>query len=237
MTDQEPVEQEQSQSENVSQETSDNQSNDIQNVAEEQPRKKVNGVQQRINELTREKYELARERDHLKQMLEQNGVLNNVGSPPKETEQIDIDRIIDERINQRETARAQSERVHQLNDGWNKKADDFRDRVEDFDEVILNSKIKLPNQALEAIQEMDRGADVAYYLAKHPEEAIKLNGLTPASIIVRLAKIESNLSKTSVQVSRAPDPISPVKARSSVSADPEKMSASEYYRWRNQQRR
>jgi hypothetical protein len=132
----------------------------------------------------------------------------------------------------------------------------------DFGEVLetLNdpeSDIIIPQAAGRAILELDNSAEVTYYLAKNPDEAEKLNGMSAIKAVAEIGRIAEKLAREEAKaaaapekkdekkdpqppnpkpVSQAPAPITPVGGSSTKSAvEPEKMSMSEYNRWRDSQ--
>lgn len=97
-----------------------------------------------------------------------------------------------------------------------------RDRIPDFDEVITSrdkSRTMVPSHIIAAIRESEVGAEIAYHLAKNPDEEKRIYGLSPAKALLALGKIELEYTpkeevpaatKTPV-TTRAPAPISTLK--------------------------
>ena len=119
-----------------------------------------------------------------------------------------------------------------------------RSRYEDFDEVVNAPVFSPRTKALLYIS--PHGAEIGYYLGKHPEEAAALNRLSEASasnplsaaaaarsLVLLEQKMESSAMK---KVSSAPPPISPVTGTATVVKDPEKMTTEEWMAWEKQQR-
>jgi hypothetical protein len=90
---------------------------------------------------------------------------------------------------------------------------------------------------LEAILDSDAPAQVLSYLGNNPDEAAEYEGLTPAQIGRRLAKLEDKLKQEStVKTSKAPAPITPIKGNGvSVSPEFSKMTFSDYEKARAKQ--
>jgi hypothetical protein len=90
----------------------------------------------------------------------------------------------------------------------------------------------------EIIRSSDVGPDLAYYLGKNREEAVRISEMTVAQQGAALARLEVKISNAPPvkKTSSAPAPISPVNPRGSASADYDttdprsvsKMSASEW---------
>ena len=121
------------------------------------------------------------------------------------------------------------------------KADEFAKENPDFDEVVAESDVFTPIM-VQAIQESDVGPEVAYYLAKNPEEASKIARLGIVAMnraIGRIeAKLESKEAKPAVKTTNAPPPIKPVSKSASTTVDPynTQMDADEYAKWRRQRK-
>lgn len=121
------------------------------------------------------------------------------------------------------------------------KADEFAKDNPDFDEVVSESDAFTPIM-VQAIQDSDLGPQVAYYLAKNPDEAEKLKGLGVVAMNRALgrieAKLETNEAKPAVRTTNAPPPIKPVSRSASTTVDPynSEMSADEYAKWRRQRK-
>lgn len=124
----------------------------------------------------------------------------------------------------------------------------------DWREVVGNSPIELQNEALAYIAQSEYGTDIAYFLAKHPEDAARIKALHPIRAIAELGKIETGFEKpaespaiaaaTSKTVERpgAPAPITPISTSGSGSIviDPAKMDFKQlraYERERRKSRR
>lgn len=111
--------------------------------------------------------------------------------------------------------------------------DDARSRYTDFDAVALNPRLPVSPAMQEAILQSDMSADVLYHLGKTPALARQLAGLSPVEVAMSIGRLEGQLSRPRpITQSKAPAPISPVKARGSVSKDPEAMTPDEYRKWR-----
>ena len=108
------------------------------------------------------------------------------------------------------------------------------DRYDDFEQVVLQSPVAVGQLALEAILENPEvGADVAYYLATHKEEADALRALRPLAFAREWAKLEAKFtngtdpppeeteppSASEPPARREPEPINPVRTDSTASVD------------------
>lgn len=108
-----------------------------------------------------------------------------------------------------------------------------REKYTDFDQVALASDAPLTESVVEIIAQSEVGADVAYYLGKNREEASHIARMNPVDQALALGRIEGRLSVPQPkQVSTAPEPTTPVRAKGTAIKDPDKMSAQEYRAWR-----
>ena len=111
----------------------------------------------------------------------------------------------------------------------------------DWKQVVTGSALWLPNEALEFIKHSDYGADIAYFLAKHPEEAEKIKAVHPTRAVAKVRDIEAGFEKPpqtpaeksappapsgSVERAGAPAPITPIVSSGAapVQLDPAKMT-------------
>jgi hypothetical protein len=101
---------------------------------------------------------------------------------------------------------------------WNKRVEAAKElpALADFDDVMLKAA-KLPiSEAMHAsIFDSDRGPELAYHLASHPEEATRIAKLAPLAAARELGKIEASLGaavKTSAKPAAKPLPKPPAQA-------------------------
>jgi hypothetical protein len=151
----------------------------------------------------------------------------------------------DQRLAKREQeqaeARAKAER-DQLVKGWQDAQQRARAEIEDYDDVIKGSDVQLPGHLHQAILESDVGPHLAYYFAKHPDEAKRYASMSPTKSLRELGRLEDRLTedddrppaklspKAEVEKSKAPPPITPVK--DGRTADPGPAKSFEEYRAR-----
>lgn len=215
---------------------------------------------QRIGELTREKYEL-------KARVAELEARYGSGAPspaPERAEQeqgppkLDaynsyeewVEAVADYRAEKRftELQRQSEERAAQETErkaaesrraAYEKAVATIEDRYADYHEVT--AEMPVTRAMAEFILEHDKGPDIAYYLGKNPDEAMRIATLPPVKQGFELAKLEAKLVTPGSQVktaTSAPEPINPVRPRErSAAADPSKMSMAEYANWRKQQMR
>lgn len=211
----------------------------------EEPEGKKKPIQERISELTRDKRELeeAWQSEYEARVIAENR-LKELGTQkpkeepkderpdrtkykPEEAEKYENDLLA---WNRREAIREFQAEQAKLNAEAAQKAAqerlealtrEARKEIEDFDEVIESAdrrKEIIPAHVVAAITESDKGPHLAYYLAKNPDEAKRIFGLTPARALLALGKIELNFTaktetkpevkaETKTPVTKAPAPM------------------------------
>ena len=128
------------------------------------------------------------------------------------------------------TARAETfeERVHQA-----------RSRMQDFDTVVGQSPVEVAAHIRESILDSDRGPELAYHLAKHPQEAQRLSSMHPLQAARELGRLEASFdtpapaepaepAAAARPVPNAPPPTRPAASgRTAPTTDPRRMSVEE----------
>ena len=119
-------------------------------------------------------------------------------------------------------------------------------KYEDFEEIAMDPRVAITTQMVDIMRELDYPEDVAYYLGRHPNEAIKMSRMTPARIGREMTRLEIRIqedlkseppiepeSPQPLKTSKAPPPVKPVKGGvEQVTKDPQKMTPEEYREWR-----
>jgi hypothetical protein len=114
-----------------------------------------------------------------------------------------------------------------------------REKYADFSETLDGSDVVLTSEVLSNVLRFDEnGAEFAYYLAKHPEEAKRIDALPIPKQLMELGKIAAKLEVApppapepakEPALTRAPPPIKPTRASSETPPkDPNSMSMEEY---------
>lgn len=114
---------------------------------------------------------------------------------------------------------SQKQAVDRVSTDWETKVSKAEDKYDDFEEKV--GKLDPRNPVVLSIMEADTGADIAYYLGTHVEEARKIFSLSPASAIREIGKLEAKLSSTPEKPkvpSKAPAPITALTGTSPVSS-------------------
>lgn len=82
-------------------------------------------------------------------------------------------------------------------ESWNMKVTAAHARYPDFDAVTASAaadKLQITPAMQEAILESELGADLAYWLGKHPDECRRIAGLSPASAARELGRVEAGIA-------------------------------------------
>ena len=118
-------------------------------------------------------------------------------------------------------------------------------KIEGFDEALktLREEIDFADQNrritpfFEALLDSDNPAKLIQYLGQNPEEASEFDGLSPAQIGRRLAKLENKLEQDGkAKTSKAPPPIEAIKASDgAATGDLSKLSMDDYIKKREKQ--
>lgn len=125
--------------------------------------------------------------------------------------------------------------------------DTFKKATPDYEEVVGSSDLEVPPVGMQFLIESDVGPQLAYHLAKHPDEVTRLQKLSPSRVLAELGKLETRFEKSAAPamaaaapspVSRAPAPIQPLEAKSTpVTKDPKDMNFQELRAHREAERR
>jgi hypothetical protein len=118
---------------------------------------------------------------------------------------------------------------------FKERADVARKSIKDFDEVTKAATMSPQDpEVIRLILTSEKGPELAYYLSKNPNVVKRLNEMPPISAAREIGKLEAQVSlATPKTVTKAPEPIEPLKGATARSTkDPEKMSYEEYKAWR-----
>ena len=120
-------------------------------------------------------------------------------------------RKAEELIRTREASARQAEML----DAYHDREEEARSKYDDFEQVAYNPNLPITNVMAETIQASDIGPDLAYYLGANPKEADRISRLSPFLQAKEIGRLEAKLvtEPMTKQVSKAPEPISPVKPR------------------------
>lgn len=117
-----------------------------------------------------------------------------------------------------ESERRAAEQRDKLIKSWQTKLQAAKTEMPDFDEMVASSDVKVSDPIRDAIIESDVGPKLLYHFAENPEIAEKLNGMSVASALRELGKIEAKFEKAEketvkpVSRPRAAAPINPIRS-------------------------
>jgi hypothetical protein len=119
---------------------------------------------------------------------------------------------------------------------FKERANDVRKFVKDFDQVTHAASVSPSHpMTIGLILESEKGPQLAYYLAKHPEKVHELNDLPPHRQAAEIGRLEARLSKSEPRkVTNAPPPVPLLKSNTQAEEkekDPDKMSFDDYKAW------
>jgi hypothetical protein len=137
-----------------------------------------------------------------------------------------------ERDQQEANRKAQEEQAKVLK-SWNEKLEKAKPNLPDFDDILGSTQLVVANELRDAIVESDVGPEILYHLASlDGEEAEKFQALPITKALREIGKLEARFekqeaaeetavrSKPVVQKSKAPAPLSPIKATGSAMETP-----------------
>ncbi len=158
------------------------------------------------------------------------------GQQPAPVTQADIERMVNERLQQAEVQRAQQAKVEAFNAVIHRGQADYTPEVFDRACNTLSSMGASENRPfLDALTDLDDAHKVLLYLGTNTDEANRILSLSPTKMVVALARLDVTPkppAAPAMPVSRAPVPIRPIEGSARVEVDPEKMNAEQFMAWR-----
>lgn len=219
---------------------------------EEKGRPKGN-FQKRIDKLTAEKYRLSDELGALRAKLEAATKPAEQAAPeptrPKPEDYEDSEKYLEaladwktelkvKELKEKDAQEAIQQQMRKTFDAHLERTRKFREEHDDYDEVAADANIPIPKAVEFAIIELDNGPEVAYHLAKNPELAEKLAGMSDVAAVMEIGRLSASLAvnekgaseppasaenpapEKTKAVSAAPKPIKPVGAGATKSNVP-----------------
>jgi hypothetical protein len=228
---------------------------------DEEPRQQKSAVQKRIDKLTREKYEMEAQAkfyaEQLRKVEEAKAQQPKQEEPQKSSDaapKVDdydsyeayIEALTEYKTEQRFAQQAermsQEQQRQKAEAAQRQQAQTVQQRItegrakyDDFDEIALSGSVPITQEMATAIGESELGADIAYYLGNHPDEAVKIATMSPTAQFRALGRLETKLEAQPVNKSHAPPPIKPVSKGAKAIKDPSNMSIDEWMAWRMKQ--
>ena len=116
---------------------------------------------------------------------------------------------------------------------WSEKLQKAKPNLADFDEIVNSTQVVVSNEIRDAIVESDVGPEILYHLASlDNEEAERFQALSMSKALREIGKLEARFEKQEIaeetavrskpvaQKSKAPAPLSPIKATGSAMENP-----------------
>ena len=133
-----------------------------------------------------------------------------------------------------------TEKSNQIHKDGTKRFPDFMEAVANVQEEVgpLFDRYGRPSPVMEAVFDSEKQTDLLYFLGKNPDLASELEGLTPAQLGRRIARIEAQMSEQAKpKTSAAPKPLAPVRGGASDNELRSDLSTEEWMRRREAQLR
>lgn len=205
------------------------------------------GVQGRMDELTRARREAEREAAYWKAVAEGKGSDNTEATPkPASSEFATYDEYVEalsdwkagQKVATALAQRAEGAATTARAETFEERVSQAKTRMSDFDTVVGKSSVEVASHIRESILDSDRGPELAYHLAKHPQEAQRLSSMHPLQAARELGRLEASFDKPEAEssepaaaarpVTNAPPPTRPAASgRTAPTTDPRRMSVDE----------
>lgn len=160
------------------------------------------------------------------------------------------DRVTDFKLKQAEKTKQVTAEQQTIANNFATQVAEAKERYEDFEEVAFNEDIPMTAAVHHAIVRSKYGAEIAYYLGQHPDEAERISKLEPVDAIMEIGEIakevksriasqqsaadkEDKEDKPAPQAatSRAPRPVAPVRRQASAAVSTEPDDKDDWKTW------
>jgi hypothetical protein len=210
---------------------------------EEVQRPKMSRAQKRIVNLVSENHRLQGELSAYKSQLQKPAPGNG---PIKREDFADDAEYLDALVEQKIAKREEEQRRKSVTETYTQRLVKAREKYGDWDEAFQSAvRVDLSDDTLEAIYDSEHGPDIAYHLATHPEDAIKLSQMRPTHAARMIGRIEAEIAIKSAgsrngesvtkQKTQLPPPVKPVSGKGRVETDPSRMTDAQFAQWRREQ--
>ena len=129
------------------------------------------------------------------------------------------DKRIEEMKRQEAEAQKAAERQKMI-ESWTQKVEQAKSELPDFDDMVASSDVVVSDDIRDAILESDVGPKILYHLAENSEFAKKVAGMPTRAALKEIGKLEARFEAKAeekpVAKSKAPAPVTPLKAVSGV---------------------
>lgn len=216
--------------------------NDAPKVDDEEKKAKRRSFTERINQITRRAYEAEeREREAVRKY---NTLVQEIQTKPIQRESFHDEEAYAAAVTKQRVKlgvlEVQAEEAIQgkhgvgvqqsqaLRDAWSAAIADVAETIPDWHTVVSTSKSPTTPVMDETIMESENGPEVAYYLAKHPGEALRISLLSEKAQVREIVRLESKVSSIAPTTKpSAPAPIKPIASTAKAVVNP----ADDYRQW------
>jgi hypothetical protein len=197
-------------------------------LPDDKGRGKKHGVQARIDELTRGKRDAERRAEYYERLATANTAQDPAEGAAKPTvDQFEdyadfVEAIAGWSVAQstKTLARdaAQGAAQNERKAHYAERLAETRATIADFDAVMEAAQdITVAPHVADAVLDSERGPEIFYHMAQHPEFAERLNGLSPTRAAMEIGRIEAQLTAPAGRrQSQAPAPITPLATGSTT---------------------
>ena len=221
---------------------------------QDEPKKQNPKLEKRFSEITKQREEARKEAEAERQRrveLEQRLAALEQQAPKKEfvdqepqpsqfqdafeyakaLAEYTADKRIEEMKRQEAEAKVEAERQKVI-ETWTQKVEQVKAELPDFDDMVASSDVVVSNDIRDAILESDVGPKILYHLAENSEFAKKVASMPTRAALKEIGKLEARFEAKAeekpVVRSKAPAPVTPLKAASGV-ADTKLSSDGNWY--------
>lgn len=214
-------------------------------------------LQPRIDELTRARHEAEREAAYWKGVAEagKGNPSAKADAPQKPTPDQFSDHneyvekltewkakeIVSATLRERDEQAAQSKQKAEREtraSTWAERQTEYAKTAPDFEEVLAGAETPMPVHVMDALVNSEQGPALAYHLAKNPEVAERIAGMSKDDALMELGALKASLSNPKPalkSVTKAPAPITPVKSGGGNVVDLSTASQADYEKARKAQ--
>jgi len=124
-----------------------------------------------------------------------------------------------------------AQQMEAARENWEAQTEDARSRYADFDAVVSAPDLPITGDMAQRLALSDQGADIAYYLGMNKGLARQIAGLSPAERAGAMLMLERTVPSATPRArtqTTAPEPIRPVKPKSTGVKSVDSMSMAEY---------
>ena len=211
--------------------------------SQDEPKKQNPKLERRFSEITKQREEARREAEAERQRrveLEQRIAELQKQATPKQVNvdeepqpsqfqdafeyakalaEYTADKRIEEMKRQEAEAALAAERQKVIQ-SWTQKVEQAKSELPDFDDMVASSEVVVSDDIRDAILESDVGPKILYHLAENSEFAKKVASMPTRAALKEIGKLEARFEAKAdekpVVKSKAPAPVTPLKAVSGV---------------------